>query len=434
MDDEKIRKWSRYLIYFILAVLPLERIPSFELTFPIDMTVRLSQLAGLVLIAINLPLMWRSRRLLWRSPWRWLAGFILICLLSTGLAVNVNRAIAVTLFSVFVVLVAWAIALRFERERLGVYFRILVVSALAACAFGFYQFFGDLLGLSPSLTGLRDVYTKSVFGFPRIQSTALEPLYFGNYLLIASGLLIVAVLRNFRSRFALWALIPLLTVVWLTVSRGAMVALAVCLTIGLGAALARKRLRQAGSLVGVILVSIGLAYGLLYLGTHFVIRSKTSQSSHAIANYTKQTTNVSQGDSAEGRAMTRKLAVQAFAEQPVLGIGPGNFGSYAARKQPERFGEGGAIVNNEPLELLAETGVLGTLCLVVFVVALTRASIRLAKDGAMDYVWIYGLLLALLGILLQYQTFSTLYIMHIWVAIGLLTGLCLDRRREAVAQ
>ena len=36
--------------------------------------------------------------------------------------------------------------------------------------------------------------------------------------------------------------------------------------------------------------------------------------------------------------------------------------------------------------------------------------------------WLYGLMAYLIATAIQYQTFSTLYIMHIWVATGILLG------------
>jgi ABC-type multidrug transport system fused ATPase/permease subunit len=50
--------------------------------------------------------------------------------------------------------------------------------------FGIYQYIGDMAGLPPALTGLREHYTKIVFGVPRIQGTAIEPLYFAGMLTI----------------------------------------------------------------------------------------------------------------------------------------------------------------------------------------------------------------------------------------------------------
>jgi O-antigen ligase len=422
MQEDRLARWSRYLIYIILAVLPLERIPSWDVA---SVTIRLSQMAGLILIAINLPLIWRSRGQLLRNPWRWLAGFWFVCLLSAGLAENLKRSVSVTVFTIFVGLLAWVIALRFEKSQLRTYLSIIVVSALATCAFGYYQFFGDLLGLPVDWTGLRPQYTKDVFGFPRIQSTGLEPLYFGNYLLIPSALLIGAMVYRYRRRLAAILAVPVFAVIWLTVSRGAMVALMAIILIAVGYSIWKRQWKSLSTLAVSTVVSGLLAIGLLYLGTHYVVKVQTQQSAQAIQSFSKQTTNISNGESAEGRTITRNLAIDAFKSDPILGVGPGNFGTYASRHMPSRFDDPNVIVNNEPLEVLAETGLLGLGSLVVFFVLLLTSALRLLKSSlaSEQQLWLAGLAAALFAIALQYQTFSTLYITHIWVAVGLLAGL-----------
>jgi O-antigen ligase len=224
----------------------------------------------------------------------------------------------------------------------------------------------------------------------------------------------------------LLALIPVAAIVWLTVSRGAMVALASVLVVAMVYAAWRRQWAGAGRLAGAVAVSVGLAFGLLYLGTHYVAQKKSTQTTDAISNFSQQTVNISNGESAEGRTVTRELANKAFEAHPVLGLGPGGFGAYAAAQMPARFGSGTAIVNNETFELLAETGLLGFLSLLAFVGWLFWLAVRAVKSSRLDYVGTYGPMLALVGIALQYQTFSTLYITHVWVTIGLLAGLTMS--------
>jgi hypothetical protein len=426
MVEAKVARWSRFLVYFILAVLPLERIPSVDAA---GITIRLSQVAGLVLIGINLPTMWRHRdELLRKNPWRWLAAFWVVCVISAGLSAHLKRPVEVAAFTIFVGVLAWVVSLRFERERVPVYFKIIGWSAIAVCIFGLYQFFGDLLGLPVGFTGLRPQYTADVFGFPRIQSTGLEPLYFADYLLVPAGLMIAAVVARYRQRFALGTLTLAAMIVWLTVSRGAMVALAVALLAGVGAAAYKQRWKAAGLLVASAVMSMVLAYGLLYVGTHFVVRMQNAQTKSAVKNFQTQQVNISNGESSEGRTITRNLAIKAFESHPVLGIGPGAFGAYAAKEMPDRFGGDKSIVNNEPLELLAETGLAGLLTLGAFLIYLLLGVVRAPKPDRAVTVLAYGLLLAAGAIALQYQLFSTLYITHVWVVIGLLGGIMVIQR------
>jgi O-antigen ligase len=351
-----------------------------------------------------------------------------VCVISAGLSAHLKRPVEVAGFTIFVGVLAWVMSLRFEREKVPVYFKIIGISALAVCIFGLYQFFGDLLGLPVSLTGLRTEYTAGVFGFPRIQSTGLEPLYFADYLLVPAGLMIAAAVTGYRRWFALGTLTPVAMIVWLTVSRGAMVALALALLVGIGAAALKRRWKPAGLLFGSAVVSMVLAYGLLYVGTHYVVRKQNAETKQAVKNFQTQQTNISNGESSEGRTITRDLAIKAFESHVLLGIGPGAFGAYAAKEMPDRFSGDTAIVNNEPLEILAETGILGALALGAFLVYLVRGVVKAPKPDRPVTVLAYGLLLALGAITLQYQLFSTLYITHIWVVIGLLGGIMAIQR------
>ena len=62
--------------------------------------------------------------------------------------------------------------------------------------FGLYQFFGDIIGLPTFATGLKDHYTKAVFGIPRIQGTAVEPLYFAGMLVIPLLVIFILIINK----------------------------------------------------------------------------------------------------------------------------------------------------------------------------------------------------------------------------------------------
>jgi O-antigen ligase len=82
------------------------------------------------------------------------------------------------------------------------------------------------------------------------------------------------------------------------------------------------------------------------------------------------------------------------------------------------------IVNNEYMEILAENGIVGLLVfLIILLTVFVRAikAISKERDEFIKSVLI-GLSLALFGILVQYLTFSTLYIFHIWFLIGFLSA------------
>jgi O-antigen ligase len=210
----------------------------------------------------------------------------------------------------------------------------------------------------------------------------------------------------------------------LTLSRGAMWG---CLAgiLGVSVLLVRQTSwKRVGLLVGVLALGVLAAVGSIYA----VTQEKGHGGTQAVATYTKQSTTLqaSTGSADSDRVTNRKLAVAAFRERPWLGFGLGNFGTYAKNARPDLYGKtsGEVTVNNEYYEVLAETGLLGLLTLVAAMAALLWRVWQTFQMRSMDErIWM-GALVAILGAFaVQYYAFSTLYIMHIWVAIGLLLGL-----------
>jgi O-antigen ligase len=141
-----------------------------------------------------------------------------------------------------------------------------------------------------------------------------------------------------------------------------------------------------------------------------------------IENFSHQATNIETGASVSERSQWRHMALDSFKTHPVFGIGIGNFGRWA--HQQDKAVPEAAIVNNEPLELLAETGVVGFGAILTFVLAILWRSWRALREATdeLHRIWLVGLTAAVIGIGVQYQTFSTLYITYIWVALGLLVA------------
>lgn len=421
---------SRYLLLGILATLPLERIPSLELTDPVTVTVRISQILAVLLIAINAPLLWRKKADFLHAPWIFLVLFWVVCAASTVSAINTGEALSTLVFTVFVGLIAFIISHRYEPHRNRSYILTIIGSTIAACAFAVYQFFGDLAGLSSSWTGLRSQYTSAVFGFPRVQSTGLEPLYFDNFLLISLGICLVFLARkSFNWKWtALYAGIA--SVLIMNVSRGAMAALASMVIIAAIIAAAHKHYASAGRIVATTGLAFGLAVGLIAAGSA-IASYKVEKRSKAVSNFTSQATNVNQGESADFRSASRKTAYAIWKDNLLLGVGPGNYGAAAHQREPKRYVNDAAIVNNEPLEVLAETGIAGALTLSLFALSLLFAGVKALRKKWLqsNTLFITAGLLTLAGIVVQYQTFSTLYITHIWVVIGLTAGAIAVQRR-----
>jgi O-antigen ligase len=131
-----------------------------------------------------------------------------------------------------------------------------------------------------------------------------------------------------------------------------------------------------------------------------------------------------QGESGFGRLQAFGQAIEAWETRPLTGIGLGNFGPYIKYYPVETPPSGWDIVNNEYLETLAETGLLGlaSLFLVLAVVLLRSYSAYKRSDNEYLRAVLVGLTAAFVAIFTQYNFFSTLYIIHIWVLLGLIVG------------
>jgi O-antigen ligase len=292
----------------------------------------------------------------------------------------------------------------------------------AVCLFGIYQFIGDCVGLPLRLTGLRDLYAKGVFGYPRIQSVALEPLYFSNYLLfplaVSTKRMLKAEkpLRNWYTGLVLLIGVNLI----LGVSRSAYMALAaavlfVAFWVGWqyyrGNMQRLSRLRNWGQVVLVGIGSLIVSFALLTIFTSPVATNRFL--GHSMVDDTKV------GTSIPGRLQTYGKAITFFREHPIVGIGIGDFGPRTVTSAANLTQYGYGIVNNEYLEIAAELGLLGLIAFFSVVYFYGREIWHGFSKMAEEDKWQNVLVLAaLLAMLVQYSFFSTLYIIYIWAYLA----------------
>jgi putative inorganic carbon (HCO3(-)) transporter len=407
-------------LFLIIFSLPFERIPSIDVGgISLKANILFGALTG---ISILIGLATKQLKLRLTAIHVLALLLLLVYIVSLSQAVELSRALVVVIFTAFVGSFSWLVPqLLIDKKRLITVVRILLVSATIVGVFGMYQFIGDVIGIPHALTGIDPGFSKLVFGFPRIHAFSLEPLYLGNYLLLPLSLLLALLLTGVRTRISrgwLWGLFILLGIVLvLTVSRGAYLAAGVsvvCLAISLPReVLQPKHLLMALGVVGIV----GSA------SYFFLLHSDST----ALANFEN---HVLLGDfagsgSGEGRVTTYTQAYGEWREHPWLGVGPGNFGAASFGYPDPRVNPDSSIVNNEYLEVLAETGTVGFLVLLTLLgLVLLRSvvALRQASDPFIRAVLI-GITAAFIGMLVQYNFFSTLYIIHIWVTIGLLVAI-----------
>lgn len=407
----------------VAALLPFERLGGFDVA---GFNVRPSQLALAAAWLLFFRALARGAKAEWRRPaFLALAGFFAAAGLSLVNAENFDRSLVVLGFTLFTASLAFLMPNALGIGDLPRVRKAVLISAAIVGVFGLWQFTGDMLGAPTWMTGLRSTYTRAILGFTRVQSTAAEPLYFANYLLLPIALAGAWLLRNPGRRISrlLIALLGVLTLcVFLTSSRGGWLGLGVTALALLW--LERRHLKEWKPLASALTVGIAaVALGVLLLSRFF---SPTLTS--VPETFFRHVTTVTDGAAFDDRAKTIADAFDAWKRHPWIGVGFGGYGPHVAAFVFEAPDAGWPIANNETLELLAETGMIGFAAFVIFLFILFKEARRsrippeyplVRREDAAEAVR-SACLAALIGMLAQYQTFSTLYIMHVWFTIGLL--------------
>jgi O-antigen ligase len=409
---------KKIFILFLLSIflLPLERIGSFDLA---GLNVRISQILVLFIFFIYTLHGFYKKEWKIKLPYPLVIYilFLVISLISLCFAREKMRGIMILSFSTFMILVPLVSIFMVDTKRkIKIALYILLISSFVFSFFGFFQFLGDMVGVSPSITGLAARYTKEVLGFPRIQSTFIEPLYFANYLLIPLLVSFFFFLKRIDPKkniyFVIFFLVSLIALV-LTISKGAILSLAIIISAILffqaRSLFSKKNLPYLLSILLFIILITGSVYSSL-------------SSKPDIEKYYTKAYDIVMGASVTERQEAYDVAFEAFDKHPVIGIGPGNFGPYFSGYPTSAPSFGWPIVNNQYLEILSETGILGLLFFIFFILSIFYYSIQSYRSTDDDFLKVVLLALnfAFLGILIQYMTFSTLYIMHIWILIGLI--------------
>ncbi len=399
----------------IAALLPLERVGAFTLG---GFNVRPSQIALLAAWLLfarlwligNAKLEWRRGSILA------LAGFFAAAGLSLLNAENLTRSLLVLAVTIFTATLALLLPnilkdeAALKRARLTI-----LISAAFVSLLGLWQFVADMLGAPLWMTGLRDTYSRAILGFTRVQATAAEPLYFANYLLLPIALAGAWLLKNTEAKTRRWLSILLAVMcinVFLTSSRGGWLGCAI--TVAALLWMERSGLRDWRPVARAASIgAIALAAGTLMIGSFFSTSRET-----VTDTFFRHVTTITDGAAYDDRAHTISAALDAWRAHLWIGVGFGGYGPFVSTFAFTKPDAGWPIANNETIELLSETGALGLFAFLIFLCALFRETSR-RSDGDTDTIRV-ACVAALLGMLVQYQTFSTLYIMHVWFTIGLL--------------
>ena len=273
------------------------------------------------------------------------------------------------------------------------------------------------------LSGSEELYLGRDFvGVPRVRGTACEPLYLGNYILMVLPWTLMMIRRG-RNR--LWLPLTALLLLAATWSRGAWLAAGP----GLAAAAAlvwrtgRLRLRRIVLVAVPSLVVLGGAAHLLSGGELLSLLGQRVAQTFSTEDWSNLT-----------RWYSMQAAWRGFLLSPLFGLGWGQFGyHFMALVDPMGLQSqfSWPVVNNYPLAVLCETGLIGFGALVAGVVALGRRIWHVmasAVGGPLTeaHVRLIAASTATVAVWAQLMTFSQYNLPHIWAAVGLLLAALAD--------
>jgi O-antigen ligase len=139
-----------------------------------------------------------------------------------------------------------------------------------------------------------------------------------------------------------------------------------------------------------------------------------------------------------GRATSNLAALNVFVDYPIVGVGPGQFATYYLEYGNElglRFREEPRRAHSMPLEVAADTGILGVLTLgAVFgttLLGLWRARRAWLTRNPEYAAWSTAFILAITGYLLTGLFLHLSYMRYLWLIIALANSLVWILDREA---
>lgn len=404
-----------------------------------------------VLALTGLPLIWRSRGMLVKSPTALLSGVFILWSAATIIwSDNPLRGV----LSVGIAGVLWLILLAVLADRKRVrklvpaLTKLLLLVTMVICALELVQFVGGIW-LSRREPLLLCLGCSAVqFGFVRPNVFAIEPQFLGNMLLLPTLILTRRLIIKRWSRQNVLMFMVALSGLFLTMSRGAIYAFVI------GAIVLavvyykqwRRLLSGIGLTVVVFVIALVMQGFAAALNPHLTesfggaIAKVVSQLSLGVINLdkpSKSNVNVDANvpeqatakasneakprydgyvaESTDVRTNFSKVALSVWSSNPrnmLIGVGVGGAGVAMARYEHSDWSK--EIVQNEFVEVLMERGVIG-LGLLLLLVGMIMYVLWRSHN-----VWAWAILIAYL---VQYCFFSGLpNALHVYAAVAVLLG------------
>lgn len=275
----------------------------------------------------------------------------------------------------------------------------------------------------------------------RIKSVFNEPLFLGNFLLSVLPIvycLLISKTKQVSRGLLIAALLILSLTLVLTVSRGAWFGFFIFLLI-FGAYYRRQVFGRAFQITTKGLFFLLIIFMILLLADSFFINLGLAENTGKILQSASDLTikpitdafdaSTSRFWSTKVRLWSMQHALEAFEQHPLLGIGYSNYAFYSGFKvykglysTPINFPE----VNNYPLKILVETGLIGFIVFIWLVIAILRGAfseIAHEKDGERK-AFTTGYLLSFIAVSAQLMFFSYVTTAYIWVMLAMMMSLC----------
>jgi len=438
--------WLNLVSLLIIFSLPFERIPSLEI---MGITLRLSQIFTLIGLGVFAILFLKNKFLnfKWSKINYWLAALVLATVPSLLNVINWNRYFITAIATLIVFCAAFLIA-NFLKNKITAMIG-LIASFLTVSLFGYFQFFADLLGAPTSISLLKQTYTKAIFGFPRVHSTAQEPLYFagmlflpificliiylnsalndklGKQIIKSSGVVknqsFSKILKLTTSNFFLILLLLFVGLFIITIAKGAWFAALIVIPffiIGTWNKFNFKKLFF--QIVALACFFYPLVIILAYTSPNFQnsLNKVTENFSETLLGTSSTFTE---------RDNFQSLASNLLMPEAIIGIGSGQYGILSERPLRSLKTDYNQyfIVNNVYLEIWLEQGITFLILFIGMLLWLVLNGIKSIKNldsfNLIQSIHL-SIILAVICSLIQWFTFSPIYIMPIFILLGLLAN------------
>ena len=334
---------------------------------------------------VNIKSIWHSRHALAKNKAVWLIlAFCIISSISLFWTSNFVKGLLISgvtglLFVCFLSLLTY----KNLQKLLPTLTKILIMSACLVSIFALFQMFAEVIGLPQNVSLLCDGCRANQFGFARVTGFAIEPQFLGSLLLIPIFILLHRFIKNKKWCHQNLCLVLLLIAIFLTMSRGAIYALAIGVIIFV--IIFRRQLKKV--LLSLVLILGSFLLALIVQGLsaqlnpniddnfHAAISRSVHQLSLGIIDLRPQDVTVPTDqtpsdapaqdgyveESTETRALLSKLALEAWAKTPtniIFGTGVGSTGFILHHYFPDQIRDT-EITQNAYVEILLEHGLIG---------------------------------------------------------------------------